>query len=443
VRGERGMGQRIARVLAAGLAVAAAAPARAQGTTGRASVGPRGAQADGLSDRPALSADGRAVAFVSLAANLVPRDTNGWADVFVRDRRRGRTELASVSSGGVRGDWPSGNPSLSADGRFVAFGSFATTLVSGDTNGTSDVFVRDREAGTTERVSVSSRGAQGGGYSDWPSLSADGRFVAFASDARNLVPGDTNGRQDVFVRDRLKGTTQRVSLGPRGAQGDRDSGGFGGVAVSADGRFVAFYSDATNLVPGDTNGTWDVFVRDRARGTTERVNVGRGGAQDDGSGAWDVAISADGRSVAFASDGTNLVPGDTNGWADVFVHDRARRTTERVSVSSGGAQGGWDSSGPSLSADGRLVAFWGPSDLAPGGAAGLADVFVRDRRTGRTERASVSSGGARGDGGSYEPSLSADGRLVAFSSDATNLVPGDTNGRRDIFVRARRAGPGG
>src|SRR5438132_985845 len=219
---------------------------------------------------------------------------------------------------------------------------------------------RSAGAQTTVRVSVASDGTEGNDVSLGSALSADGRFVAFDSAATDLVAGDTNGASDVFVHDRQTGTTERVSVASDGAQGN-DSSSRGSPALSADGRFVAFDSDATNLVAGDTNGTTDVFVHDRQTGTTERVSVASGGGtQGNGkSGGFFAfpALSADGRFVAFQSDATNLVAGDTNGTTDVFVHDRQTGTTERVSVASAGSQGNGSSAGPVLSADGRFVAF--------------------------------------------------------------------------------------
>src|SRR5439155_1725953 len=202
--------------------------------------------------------------------------------------------------------------------------SAASDLVAGDTNGVSDVFVHDRQTGTTERVSVASGGAQGNGSSGLigfafpPALSADGRFIAFVSFATNLVAGDTNAATDVFVHDRQTETSRASCVASGGTEGNAASLGF---ALSADGRFVAFRSDATNLVAGDTNGTTDVFVHDRQTGATERMSVGSGGVQGNGFSAGP-ALSADGRFVAFRSVGTNLVAGDTNGATDVFVHDR-------------------------------------------------------------------------------------------------------------------------
>src|SRR5216117_509323 len=262
------------------------------------------------------------------------------------------TERVSVASGGTtEGNDTSLGSALSADGRFVAFDSAATDLVAGDTNGVSDVFVHDRQTGTTERVSVASDGAQGNGRSGLvtfafpPALSADGRFVAFVSFATNLVAGDTNGATDVFVHDRQTGTTERVSVASDGTESNAASLG---SALSADGRFVAFQSDATNLVAGDTNGATDVFVHDRQTGMTERVSVASGGTEGNGFSAG-LALSADGRFVAFHSTATNLVAGDTNGATDVFVHDRQTGTTERVSVDSDGTQGNGPSAGAALS----------------------------------------------------------------------------------------------
>jgi Tol biopolymer transport system component len=266
-----------------------------------------------------------------------------------------------------------------------------------------------------------------------PSISADGRYVAFHSDASNLVPGDTNGTWDIFVHDRLTGQTTRVSVASDGTQGNNGSGD---PSISADGRYVAFTSEASNLVPGDTNGTWDIFVHDRVTGQTTRVSVASDGSEGYGS-SFSSSISADGRYVAFSSWASNLVPGDTNGWADVFVHDRVTGQTTRVSVASDGTEGNHVSLLPSISADGRYVAFssWA-SNLVPGDTNEVQDIFVHDRLTGQTSRVSVASGGTEGNGASEFPSISADGRYVAFYSAASNLVPGDTNGTWDIFVAA-------
>jgi Tol biopolymer transport system component len=403
--------------------------------TERVSLSTGGALGNDNSDQASISADGRYVAFASLATNLVAGDTNGVSDIFVRDRQTGTTVRASVATGGAQADGASYYPSISADGRYVAFLSHATNLVPGDTNGLEEIFVRDRQTGTTERVSVATGGAQADGFSFLPSISADGRYVAFSSTATNLVTGDTNHAEDVFVRDRQIGTTECVSLDSSGVQGNNSSLV---CAISADGRYVAFGSFATNLVAGDTNGANDIFVRDRQTGTTERVSVATGGAQGN-FGSQNPSISADGRYVAFTSDATNLVPGDTNGREDVFVHDRQAGTTERVSLDSGGAQGNDLSDfSPSISADGRYVAFMSyATNLVPGDTNGVFDVFVRDRHAGTTERMSVATGGWQGNGTSELPSISANGRYVAFESSATNLVPGDSNGSFDIYVRDR------
>jgi hypothetical protein len=299
------------RVLAFGLTVvvSAAMPAWAQGKTELVSSGGGG---------PAISPNGRFVAFYSAATNLVPGGTNGAFHVFVRDRQAGTTTLVSVNSAGQQADLGGLDPVLSADGRFVAFFSPATNLGPGDANGFAfDVFVRDRQAGTTERVSVSSAGSQGNGPSSRPAISANGRYVTFDSAATDLVAGDINNTNDVFVRDRQKGTTERVSVSSGGVQGNGDS-----IlpALSPDGRFVAFQSTATTLVVGDTNGSSDSFVHDRQKGTTKRVSVNSVGEQGNGNSfSFNTAVSSQGRFATFESDATNLVPGDTNGGRDVFV----------------------------------------------------------------------------------------------------------------------------
>jgi Tol biopolymer transport system component len=343
-------------------------------------------------------------------------------------------ERVSLATDGTQGDSDSsGNdsPSISADGRYVAFDSLSSNLVPGDTNGFSDVFVRDRQTNTTTRVSLATDGTQGDSYSDNPSISADGRYIAFRSNASNLVPGDTNGTEDIFVRDRQTNTTTRVSVASDGTQGNDFSDN---PSISADGRYVAFESYASNLVPGDTNATYDIFVRDRQTNTTTRVSVASDGTQGNNGSSYP-SISADGRYVAFASIAGNLVPGDTNGLYDIFVRDRQTNTTTRVSVATDGTQGNDYSLNPHISADGRYIAFESAaSNLVPGDTNGTNDIFVRDRQTNTTTRVNVASDGTQGNGYSAFSSISADGRYVAFASYANNLVPGDTNGAYDVFV---------
>jgi uncharacterized repeat protein (TIGR01451 family) len=415
-------------------------PASAQsGVTTRVSVASGGAEADNTSDMPAISADGRFVAFVSLASNLVPDDTNDATDVFVHDRRTGTTERVSVDSRGRQGDGNSGlvgaagYPAISADGRFVAFPSDATNLVRGDTNNATDVFVRDRLTGTTERVSVSGSGAQSDGFSEGPAISADGRFVAFHSSASNLSPGDDNFSDDVFVRDRLNGTTEIVSVNNAGEEGNSLSFRPG---ISADGRFVVFSSFADNLVPGPQL-FHQVFLRDRALGTTERISQDAAGNEGDGTSVLPV-VSADGRFVAFQTNAANLI-GDGSHESHILVYDRQTGTFERASADSAGNAADALSEQPDLTADGRFVTFFSlATNLVPGDTNNRRDVFVRDRQTGTVVRVSVSTDGVEGDSESMWPQISDNGLVSAFQSNAFNLVPDDTNSAGDVFAHDRR-----
>ena len=412
-------------------------PYQRPGRTERISWGSDETQPDSGS-YSSVSADGRYVAFYTTASNLVPGDTNGTFDVFVRDRLTGTVDRVSIASDGTQGNGDSVWPAISADGRYVAFHSHASNLVPGDTNQTWDVFVHDRVTGATERVSVASGGVEVFGISLSPAISADGRYVAFHSGAPNLVPDDPiEGSYDVLVHDRVTGTTERISVGIGGVPPDADSYH---PAISSDGRYVAFYSFASNLVAGaDANGanTSDVYVRDRMTGTTERVSVASDGTQGNKESLWP-SISADGRYVVFYSNASNLVPWDTNGSYDVFLRDRVTGTTERTSVASDGAEGNKSSSWPAISADGRYVAFQSvATNLVPGDSNAKDDVFVRDRETGTTDRVSIGADGTPGNFYSDYPFMNADGRYVAFWSGASNLIPADTNGVYDIFLRDR------
>lgn len=425
------------------------------GTTECASLTSAGVQGNGNSywgngpsDRY-ISADGRFVAFRSESSNLAPGDTNGQPDVFLRDMLTGTTQRVSVSSTGVQGDGASALPSISADGRYVAFESDATNLVAGDTNGWTDVFVRDRVAGTTELVSLSSAGVQANCQSSRPSINADGRFVAFTSCTTNWIPGKVQALNDVFVRDRLLSTTEWVN--PPLSGGANNNHHSGTSSISDDGRYVTYASLANTLAVTSFNTLYSsqIYTRDRSSATTEWTSV-CSYVSGEASDSYEPSISGDGRFVAYESDSTTAVANDTNGYRDIFVRDRQAATTERVNVSSSGAQAvtvgpsvsvGTSSHG-SISRDGRYVAFdscatnLDPADALP---FNFQDVFVRDRLNGTTTLASVSNAGAPGSSSSENPAISADGQSIAFASFATNFMPSDTNFAPDIFVRSYAA----
>jgi Tol biopolymer transport system component len=432
-----GHGRKRLIVAAVGIALGAmliAAPALAGNAKTRlVTGGVSGGGANEDSYAPSTSANGGFIAFWSDASNLVHGDGNGDADIFVRDMRTGRTRLVSVPAFGPNANGHSYSPSISASGRFVAFESNAENLVQGDRGGF-DVFVRDLEAGTTRRVSIGLNGARPNGGSYSPSISANGRRVAFGSRASNLVAGDTEKNEEAFVRDLETGRIRRVSVGLQGAEPNDFNAG-DSPSISARGRFVAFDSDASNLVQVDTNPRSDVFVRDLKTGTTHVVSVRSDGTQPRGN-SYNPTISANGRFVAFSSGATNLVPGDTNRETDAFVHDRKTGDTRRVSVSFRRGESNGTSYVGSISARGRFVAFSSDATNVVAGDRGRHyDVFVRDLKARTTRRVSIALNGAWPKRDSYSPAISADGRFVAFSSPASTLVRGDDNGDTDLFRR--------
>ena len=397
----------------------------------------------------AISANGRFVAFQSSADNLVVGDTNHDVDMFVYDRLTKKTTRVNVASNGEQASCPSCpslivSPSISSDGRYAVFVSKANNLVAGDTNSAADIFVHDLRTKQTTRVSINSKGEQAAVYSTDPSISADGRYVVFGSAAGNLVARDTNSMPDIFVHDRLTKQTTRVSVSSTGLQADLDS--YLG-SISADGRYVVFVSQARNLVANDTNVGFDVFVHDRQTKQTSRVNVNSKGEEVySDSSAPNAKISADGRYVAFVSGAANLVLDDTNHTADVFVRDLQTKQTTRVSVNSNNGQGQKQkpSSNPDISADGRFIVFTSHSSLSTNDKNNGSDVYIHDRLSHQTSLISVDFNGslAANTGDAFftlaESFISADGSYVAFQSFGNNLVVGDTSVGSNVFVRDRK-----
>ncbi len=405
-------------------------------STARVSVDGAGNGGNLNSLNPNVSADGRFVVFSSRASNLVTGDTNGSEDIFLTDLQTGTTILISVDSQGNQTNNRSFNADISADGRFITFASFADNLVANDTNNISDIFLHDTQTGITTLISVDSNGNQANGMNMVESsVSDDGRFVAFSSTATNLVSGDTNGRFDVFLRDTVMGTTTRISTDSAGNELFSDSGT---PEISGDGRFVAFNSFAANLVAGDTNGTFDTFVKDLQTGAVTPVSVDSAGNTGNGFSGVSIGISTDGRFVVFDSAASNLVTGDTNAASDIFVRDMQTGVTTRVSVNSVGGEGNGASTSAGISADGRFVVYESSStNLVVDDTNGVSDVFVYDRQTGITSRATVDSAGNQSASvaGSFTPNISSNGDAV-FSTRASDLVPGDTNNLIDVFIRS-------
>jgi Tol biopolymer transport system component len=375
---------------------------------------------------PAISADGSVIAFQSFGQGLDPLDTNFTLDVFAWEG--GLIRLVSRSTAGAAGNNPSGNPALSADGSAIAFTSLANNLVAGDANSRFDIFVRT--SASTARANLSSAGAEANNQSDQSALSADGRYVVFQSNASNLLPGDPTPTAHVYRRDNQTGAIVRLDVNG-GAIGNAEASR---PSISGDGQFVAFASLASNLASGDTNNLPDIFVRDVLNGTTARVSVSSQGAQALGE-SLRPRITGDGRFVAFDSTAANLVGDDTNGLRDVFVRDTLLGTTVRASTGPGGIEGDGESWGASLSADGRFVAFVSSSTtFDPTDTNGLADVYVKDLLTGRISRESAAVNGGNANGAVNAAALSASGLVLAFESTATNLTSPGTVGA-NVFRR--------
>lgn len=406
---------------------------------------------NGVSFEPVLSSTGRFVAFVSYATNLVSGDRNGTVDVFLHDRDpdangvfdegNGTTQRISVTGNGSEIHGDCSHPSISDNGAGIVFTSAAADVVSGDTNGSTDAFMRDVKGRTTTRVSVSSNGAQLKYGATFASIAPDGHTVAFESSSPDVVSGDTNGAYDVFLYDvTRKLTIERVSLGLNEVQGNGDSW-IVPRCLSRDGSIVAFSSRASNLVPKDSNSRNDVFIRNRTAKQTTLASRSTSGAFGNGD-SYDATIDAAGDRVAFHSDATNFDSHDIDSGRDVYVHDFGNSTTSLVSADRRGYAASGVSNGGVIAPAGDVVVFDSDVDgLVWGDTNGVRDVLVRNLATATTTGVSVGAPlQATGNTDSWftkVSDVSADGRWVAFASQATNLVPNDTNGACDVFVLDR------
>jgi hypothetical protein len=407
--------------------------ATAAGSIMLVSVASNGTQGNDHSGAPSISADGRFVAFYSFADNLVQGDINGVGDVFVRDLQAGKTTIVSVASDGTQGTIDSGGvEAISANGRYVVFESWDSHLDASTNCGVHlSLYVHDLQTGVTDCVYYTYDGSPITGNLDGlggPAISADGRFVAFSSEDSKLVPGDTNGVYDIFVHDRLTGTTELVSKATDGTLGDGNSDY---LDMSADGRFIAFRSNARNLLSSGPTSHTDVYIHDRLSGTTELISAAPDGTEADRQSFDFIAISADGRFVAFQTNATNLMPGSTQDMTRIFVHDHQTGTNEYIADVNGESVD--DVLQVSLSADGRFVTYYQNVNYTRDG-----DAFVYDRVTGISEPVGKSEFSYT----AYSTSISDDGRFTVFSSSASDLVEGDTNPEADVFVQINDLAPG-
>ncbi len=378
-----------------------------------------------------VSEDGRYVVFESESNDLDPLDTDSNVDIYRRDRVNGTTELVSVSSTGIKGNGSSYNPAISDDGRYVVFLSSATNLDPFDTDTLPDIFVRDLESGTTQVVSLNSAGEKANSLCVEPDISADGSCVVFTSFATNLDPLDTNSGQDVYHRDLESGITSLVSVSATGVKGDDDSDK---PSISGDGRYVAFSTRAANFDPTDSDILADIYLRDLQAGTTELVSVSSTGAKSDGFSFYP-SISADGRYIAFGSQATNFSTASSVFFMDIYVRDIVNGTTELISLNSSGEGGDGFSERPHISGDGRYVAFESnATNLDPDDTDSDTDVYIHDRLNLSTALVSVGFNGVKGGAQSIRAAISSDGLILAFASQAVNLVPNDTNEEIDIFA---------
>jgi Tol biopolymer transport system component len=407
------------------------ANAEAQSTV-RVSLDANGGQGDADSGRARVSADGRYVAFASQSSSFVPGDNNGRFDIFVKDRMTGAIERVSVATGGAEANGSSEHPAISADGQFVAFMSDAENLTPSDLNHAMDIFVHDRLTGITTCASVNVNGGTSSYESIHPSISADGRWVAYQSLGTDIVPGRVGNGYEAFIFDRLNGTNEVASLTWNGSRSQTD---VWFPRISADGRFVAFQGRGVDLVPNDTNPFDDIYVRDRSALTTTRASLDAAGAEAYGS-SMTPSLSADGTLVVFRSFSTALVPGDTNVASDIFLKNRITGAIDRINFGIAGAQASDHSDEPSIAASGAFAVFKSrATNLALNDLNGKPDVFSVEIASRSVHRASLSDLGREVGSESRLPDVTNDGQFVVFESPASDLVAGDTNPHVDIFAR--------
>lgn len=415
----------------------------------RISVASGNIEGDKISSQPDMTFDGGTIVYQSDATNLIGADTNGVTDVFRYDVALDLVDRISVSSEGTQADAASSSPAISRnDGQYIAFESMATNLIpeSSDTNGAYDVFMRDTLTGSTTRISRTSQGLPPNGASRYPSISADGSFIVFQSKASNIVSGDTNNADDIFLHDVVNGTTLRIS---KSWDGRGTNGGSFVPKISPDGSKIAYYSFASNIVQNDTNGTQDVFLYDVLTSTTRLLTKNYQTGWSANADSCCVSFSGDSKYVAFQSAASNLMSGDTNNKRDVFLYDIAAQTLQLMSVNDNGQQGNDDSLKSAMSYDGRFVAFesWA-KNLISNDPNRLTDIYVVDRdadrngimdescddcRTIRLMSIRSNSLGSQ-QGGSSNPRLSADGGTLVYDSVASDIVDDDANGVRDVFM---------
>ncbi len=406
----------------------------------RVSTAADGTQANDTNFNPAISADGRFVVFGSLAGNLVPGVTNIVQDVFVKDLQTGAILTASTSASGVQGNDTSADPTITADGHFVAFSSNATNLVAGDSNFVSDVFVKDLASGAIVRASTSASGVEGNNSSFDAAISAAGRFVAFTSFAFNLTPGDRNTATDVYVKDLQTGA---VVMASSDSSGISSVGGSAQPTISGDGQLVAFGSNAFDLVPGFNGAVTGILLKNLSSGAVTLMSTASDGTQANNS-SFGPSISTDGHFLAFGSLASNLVANDTNAASDIFVKDLQTGTVVRASTAADGSEANNVSDLALISPDGHFVVFRSlASNLVPDDTNAAADIFVKDLVTGAIERISVGANGQQANADSFGAAISADASVVAFLSSASNLLSGESNVVPDVFAASPSLTSGG
>lgn len=395
----------------------------------RLSTDMQGLEGNADSFSPAITPNGRYVVFESDASNLVAGDNNNARDIFRMHLKTGKLQRVSTNAQDLEANGSSNEPIITSNGRYVVFTSLASNLVGNDTNDSYDIFRKDIKTGKLLRVSTNTNGLESNSHSTSPTISRNGRYVVFYSLADNLVADDTNGMPDIFRKDLKTGEVLRVSTDAQGLEGNGDSYQ---PTITPNGRYVVFYSYASNLV-ADNNKTSDIFRKDLKTGKIWRVSTDTQGFEGNDD-SYEPSITPNGRYVVFRSLASNLVADDANDARDIFRKDIKTGKVQRVSTDANGLEGNGDSYSPTITPNGRYVVFRSlASNLVAGDNNGMSDIFRKDLKSGKVWRVSTDAQGLEGNADSYRPVITRNGRVVAFYSAASNLVSGDNNRAYDIF----------